>query len=269
VYPAPPRLHLPQDLGANIRWHVKVRRSGDDTPPAGRVVGPADPFDLWEGIPRPVLGSFEITVRGPLGRGLRRTIFIAEGLSAAYHPEVRPLTGAGLATGSARLTAATDATAQPAALHFGSGERANVIVYRTDAGAEQLVITPPHAAVMCSGAGATTWTTSQIHLVAEEFAKAGRLLVRFPASGRPGPVTDNGHPSHLELAVLVRGQQVQAIEPSGLQPPGLAGFELSRAADTIAAYGRAELAVGVDGMLMPVGYVRPRRLAGARALSAG
>jgi hypothetical protein len=83
VYPAPPRLHLPQDLGANIHWHAEVRRVGGGTPLAGRVVGPAGEIDIWEGIPRPVLGAFEVTVRGPLGRGLRRTIFVAEGLSVA------------------------------------------------------------------------------------------------------------------------------------------------------------------------------------------
>jgi hypothetical protein len=38
-------------------------------------------------------------------------------------------------------------------------------------------------------------------------------------------------------------------------------FELARAADTIAAYGRAELAVDMGGALMPVGHVRPRRVA--------
>jgi hypothetical protein len=59
----------------------------------------------------------------------------------------------------------------------------------------------------------------------------------------------------------VRGQQVQLIEATGQQPPGLVGFELARAAETIAAYGRAELAVDMGGVLMPVGHVRPRRVA--------
>ncbi len=207
VYPVPPRLHLPQDLGANIRWHAEVSRAGSGAPVAVHAVGPASEIDIWEGIPRPVLGAFEITVRGPLGRGLRRTVFVAEGLSVGYHPEVRPLTRAGLAAGTARLTAAAGATALPATLRFGPGERAQVVEYRTDAGPEPLVITPPHATVLCSGAGVTTWTTSQVHLVAEDFAKAGHLLVRVPAAGQPGQVAESGNPDRLELAVLVRGQQ--------------------------------------------------------------
>ncbi len=212
VYPVAPRLVLPQDLGADIRWYVQLRRVCDGTPLAVRVVGPADEIDIWEGIPHPVLGAFEVAVRGPLGRGLRRTIFVAEGLSVAYHPQVRPLTGAGLAAGTARLTPTMGATALPTALRLGPGERTHSVEYRTDAKSEPLVITPPHVAVLCSGAGVTTWTTSQIHLIAEDFANAGRLLVRVPAASQ----VDGFH-----LAILIRGQQVQTIEASGPRPPGL------------------------------------------------
>jgi hypothetical protein len=257
VYAAPPRLLLPQNLGASIRWQAEVRRVGGGAPLASRVAGPAGEIDVWEGIPRPALGAFEITVRGPLGRGLRSTVFLAEGLSVAYQPRVRPLTGAGLAAGTARLTATTGATAHPTALRFGPREHAHVAEYQTGTESAPLVVTPPHVAVLCAGAGAAAWTTAQIHLVAEDFAAAGRLLIRVP----PGHLAGNSNQSRPELAVLVRGQQVQVIEASGEQSPGLVGFELALAADTIAAYGRAELAADMGGVLMPVGHVRPRRVA--------
>jgi hypothetical protein len=272
VYAVPPRLHLPQDLGASIRWHAEVRRADGGAPLARHAVGAAAEIDIWEGIPRPVLGAFEVSVRGPLGRGLRRTVFVAEGLLVGYQPEVRPLTRAGLAAGTARLTATTGATALPTTLRFGPGERAQVVEYRTDAGPEPLVITPPHVAVLCAGAGVTTWTTSQIHLVTEDFAKFGYLLIRVPAASQDADEqeAESGHQSPLELAVLVRGQRVQVIEAAGRPASGVAGFELARAADTIAGCGRAELAVDLDGVLMPVGYVRPRRLApGVDLLASG
>jgi hypothetical protein len=266
VYPVPPRLYLPQAPGADIRWHVEVRRVGRAAPLVSRVVDPADQADIWEGVPHPVLGAFEVSVRGPLGRGLHRTVFVAEGLSVAYQPQVRLLTGAGLAAGMARLTAAAGATALPAMLRFGPAERAHVVEYRTDAESEPLVITPPNVSLLCPGAGITSWTTSLIHLVAEDFADVGRLLVRVPAPGQTGK---NSHPDKLELAVLVRGRLVQAIEASGHQSPGLMGFELARAADTVAAYRHAELALDMGSSLMPVGYVRPRRLASGADLTAG
>jgi hypothetical protein len=257
VYAVPPRLLLPQNLGATMRWQAEVGRAGGGAPLASRVAGLAGEIDIWEGIPRPALGAFEVAVRGPLGRGLRRTIFVAEGLSVTYQPRVRPLTGAGLAAGAARLTAVAGATAQPAALRFGPREHAHFIEYQADAESARLVITPPHVAVLCAGAGAGTWTTAQIHLVAEDFATAGRLLIRVP----PAQLAVQGDQGRPELAVLVRGRQAQVIEASGQQSPGLVGFELARAADTIAAYGRAELVVDMGGALMPVGHVRPRRVA--------
>ena len=51
------------------RWHAEVRRAGGGTPLVGRALDPADETDIWEGVPHPVLGAFEVTVRGPLGRG--------------------------------------------------------------------------------------------------------------------------------------------------------------------------------------------------------
>lgn len=260
VYPAPPRLRLPQDLGASIEWYAEVRRAAGGSY-ARRVTGSADDTDLWEGVPRPVLGAFDVTVRGPLGRRLRRTVFVAEGLSVGYQPRVRPLIGAGLAAGAARLTAASAATVQPAVLRFGPRESTHVIEYRTDVAAEPLIVTPPHVAAACPGAGVTSWTTSQIHLVTEDFADAGRLFIRVPPFAQPGEGAAGGDAEQPELAVLVRGERVQVIEASGPQLPGLAGFELARAAGTIAACGRAELAVVMNGMLMPVGHVRPLRSA--------
>ena len=258
VYPVPPRLRLPQAAGVEIKWYAEIRRVGTSAPLVGRAVDPDDQIDIWEGVPRPVLGAFEITVRGPLGRGLRRTVFIAEGLTVSYQPKLRLLTTFGLAGGEAKVAAAPGATAQPATLRFGPGERARPIEYRTPTESEPLVITPPHVAVLCPAAGVTTWTTSLVHLVTEDFADAGRLLIRVPAPDSAGQAGQN---SKLELAVLIRGQQVQAIPVGGQQSPGLAGFDLARAADTIAAHGHAELAVDLGNVHMPVGYVRPRRLA--------
>jgi hypothetical protein len=266
VYPAPPRLCLPQDFDTDVRWYAEVRRVGGGAPLAGRTVDPVGEADIWDGVPRPVLGAFEVTVRGPLGRGLRRTIVVAEGLSVDYQPRVRLLAAYGLAKGEARVAAAHGATAEPPTLRFGPGERDRLIEYRTPDESEPLVITPPHVAVLCPGAGITTWATSLVWLATEDFADAGRLLIRVPVPDAAGQGAKNGEP---ELAVLVRGQRVQSIPASGQPSPGLAGFDLARAADTVAAHGHAELAVDLGGVFMPVGRVRPRLLASGVELGEG
>ena len=258
VYPSPPQFRLPQVAGADINWYVEIRRADSSVPLVGRVVGPDEATEIWEGLPRPALGAFEITVRGPLGRGLRRTVFVAEGLSVDYQPKVRLLAAFGLAKGEAKVAAAHGATAEPSTLRLGPGERARLIEYRAPDESEPLVITPPHVAVLCPGAGVTTWTTSLVSLVTEDFADAGRLLIRVPA---PDSTGQGSRSDELELAVLVRGQRVQSIPVSGQGSPGLAGFDLARAANTVVAHGHAELAVDLGGVFMPIGHVRPRRLA--------
>lgn len=251
VYPVPPALLLPA-TDAEIVWPVEVRRVGDGAPLVSQRIAVACEFDIWHGVPRPVLGAFEITVRGPLGRGLRRTIFVAEGLSVSYQPQVRLLAAAGLAQGKATLSAAGGAVVYPTSLAFGPGERSRTVEFRTATESEPLLVTPPHAALLCPGAGVTTWTTALLRLVTEDFTEAGRLLVRLPEAGLD---------AQIELEIYAGGQRLQSVPASGQRSVGLAGFELERAADTIAAHGRAELVLNSGGMLMPVGYVRPRMLA--------
>lgn len=259
IYSIPPRLALPHIVGAEITWHIEIRRVGEPAPLVRRVIEADDEPGLWEGVPRPLLGAFEVTVRGPLGRGLRRSVFVAEGLSVGYTPSIRLLTGTGLAMGRASLTSAVGATVHPSTVRFGQDERAHPVEYRTADNSEPIIITAPHAAVMCAGAGARTWTTSVLDLVSEDFGNAGRLLIRIPEQCT----------GDLELTLHAGGRQLQTIPASGYQAAGMAGFDLSRATDTIAETRRAEMAISVGGTIMPVARVRPRRLATGAELQGG
>lgn len=252
VLAEPPHLQLPENTGAEVKWYAEIRRVGGGAPLFGDFVGPDDDVDIWASVPHPVLGAFEITVRGPLGRGLRRTVVVAEGLSVTYQPQVRILNAVGLENGKAMLKAAPGAVVQPATARFGSNERAHHVEYRTPDESEPLIITPPHVSLLCPGVGVTEWKTSILHLITEDFADAGRLLVRFPGQAQQG---------NLELAVHVRGRQVQTVPASGQQSAGLIGFDLARAADTIANAGSAQLTLTIGSTMMPVATVRPRRLA--------
>jgi hypothetical protein len=257
VYDRPPHLVLPGELNVPISWHIDIRPVADATRSLVSldIDGSAE-VDLGQHLPRPVVGAFDVTVRGPLARGLRRAIVLAEGLGGRYLPAVRTITLEGLKPGTAEMTAAIGATVGPRAIKFGPRELAHVIEYRTAAGAtEPFVVTPPHAEVLCSGAGMTTWTAAPARLQTEAFADAGRLLVRVPDW--------NDLP---DLEVRVSGAQVQAIPPSGQRSPGLAGYELARAADTITEHGRAELVLQFSGTPMLAGTVRPRRLASGAEL---
>ena len=103
VYPEPPRLWLPDA----VRWHVGIRPATGGICLVSREISQGGPAEIWDGVPRPILGSFGITVRGPLGRGLHRTIFVAEGAD------------------------------------FGSPDRARVVELRAGPRTAPVVVTPP------------------------------------------------------------------------------------------------------------------------------
>ena len=87
VYPEPPQLWLP-DAG---RWHVGIRPAAGGPSLVSREIHQPGPADIWDGVPRPILGAFDITARGSLGRSMRRTIFVAEDAALDLAPSHRPL----------------------------------------------------------------------------------------------------------------------------------------------------------------------------------
>jgi superfamily I DNA/RNA helicase len=250
VLPEPPELWLPDTPGTLVSWYVDVRPAAGGTPHVSKEFQQSGAVDIWEGLARPVLGAFDITVRGPLGRGMRRTIFVAEGLSVSYRPAVRALRTNGLEPGSAELRAGIGAAVSPNNVRFGVSERAHVAELRAGGETEPVVITPPHVDLLCAGAGASAWTAAPIHAATEAIGELGRILVRTPGTA----VRD-------DLQIWAGATQIQAIPASGERAPGLTGYDLTRASETVAHHGRAELFLPWGQGAMPVGFIRPRRLA--------
>jgi superfamily I DNA/RNA helicase len=258
VYTDTPPLWLPDTPGSLIQWHVDIRPAAGGASLTSREILQAGTADIWENVPRPILGSFDITVRGPLGRGMRRTIFIADGLSVSYRPAIRALRANGLEPGSAQLRASIGAAVNPDYVSFGVSDRAHVAELRAGVETEPLVITPPHVDLLCAGAGASTWTAAPIHAATEAIGDLGRLLIRAP-----------GTAVKYDLEVWAGTQRVQTIPASGERAPGLTGYDVARANETVAHHGRAELLLPWGQGAMPIGFVRPRRLATGAEVSAG
>lgn len=250
VYADPPRLWLPGTGDSAISWHVEVRPAVGGSPLVTRTFDISGEADLWENVPRPLLGTFDITVRGPLGRGMRRTIFIAEGVSVTYQPPIRALRPNGLEPATAVIHAPVGAHATPHRMTFESAERGHVADLQAGTHAEPVVLTPPHLEILCPGAGASTWTAAPVHASTEAMTDIGRLLVRTPGSS-----------VSADLEVWAGAQRIQTIPPTGQQSEGLIGYELSRAAETVAHHGRAEMYLPWGSTVMPVAFIRPRRLA--------
>ncbi|XVS65519.1 hypothetical protein ACQPYE_05510 [Actinosynnema sp. CA-299493] len=250
-----PAIWLPGREDAETKWTIELRRGGDDIPilsTSRTVTAPHSFTGLWEDLPHPVLGSFDITVRGPLGRGLNRTLFVAEGLESRFQPAVRVFEGSGLERGRAELIAPVGATAAPRVLDFASDVRAEVVEYRTPTETEPLVVTPPHLQVMHERADQSlVWSAGSLRIAADVFAdQPGVLLVRVPEAADVPP-----------LQVAVPGAVVQTVPPSGRVEAGTARYDLVRVADTVAEHHGVELVLDLGGRPVRLATVRPRRLA--------
>ncbi|WFE28352.1 hypothetical protein O7623_03825 [Solwaraspora sp. WMMD791] len=253
VYGAAPLLTLPTEAGVATEWSIRVRRPGSAELLTGTSVRITDDTvtDPWEQLPRPLVGSYEITVRGPLGRGLSRTIDLAEGLTVAGHPVWRELRPDGLAPATVRLGAAASALRVDPPLTRLDPTQTSADVQLTAAGHTTTVrVTPPHMAAQWVSAGRTTpWSLQPLRLDTETVGD-GELLVRLPAA------------VDADLVVTSGGQQRQTVASRATYGQPLARFPLAAIADTVRVCGSAQLAVRLSGQQFPVARCLPRQLAG-------
>jgi len=255
VHAEVPTIWLPGQAGAQTKWTVEIRQNGGDTAIVSdtyTIEEPQTVTALWDALPSPVLGSFDIIVRGPLGRGLTRTLYVAEGLSTRFLPPVRVFDGTHLVRGRAELTVRVGAQVEPRDLDFGQGVRASVVEYRTQTETEPLIITPPHLQVMHERVDLPlVWSAGLLRISAEVFADdPGVLLVQVPEATELPP-----------LQVVVRDRILQTVPPSGRAQAGTARYALTRIADTVAEYHGVELVLETGGVPVRLATVRPRRLA--------
>ena len=156
-----PVVVLPEAEGEAVDWRIDVLHADTGRLLAGATGRSGQRVSPLEGLPRPVLGSFLVTVRGPLGRGLRRHLTVAEGLTARYEPAFRALTPAGLEPADAVLAGPDGLDVEPEAQRLGSGEavaRGAAAHRRRRTGRHR---PPAHLAVLCTGAPSPQWRPSR------------------------------------------------------------------------------------------------------------
>ncbi|MFV2018165.1 hypothetical protein [Micromonospora sp. LOL_023] len=253
VYGTAPALFLPTEAGVATEWSIRVRRPGTAELLAVTSVRITDDTvtDPWRQLPRPLVGAYEITVRGPLGRGLSRTLDLAEGLAVAVHPVWRELQPDGLAPASVRIGAASPALRVDPQLTRLDPTQTSADVQLTAVGHTTTVrVTPAHMSAQWVSAGRTTpWSLQPLRLDTETVGD-GELLVRLPAA------------VDADLVVSSAGQHRQTLASRATYGQPLARFPLAAIADTVRVCGSAQLAVRLGGQQFPVARCLPRQLAG-------
>lgn len=251
VVAAAPRLTLPTEPGVTTVWSIRVRRAGSDQEVSETVAITGDTtVDPWQRLPRPLVGTYEVTVRGPLGRGLSRTVELAEGLNAWSDPSWRQMRPDGLEPATVRASAnRADLAVAPAAVPLGPKDTVAEVQVESPAGSAILRVTPSHMAVQrLRGDDRPGWSRQPLRLDSETVGD-GELLVRLPTA------------THAELVVKSGGRELQTVATAATYGQPLARFALAAVADTVGAHRVAQLDVRIDGQDFPVASCAPRRLA--------
>jgi hypothetical protein len=244
VYDTAPVIALPDDQPR--RWYIEVRSAQDREATPVRLSAVSGEIDPWRDMPRPVIGTFDIAVLGPLGFSFHRRVAIAEGLSVVYQPSTRLFTDGGLDPATAELSG--QAPVSDTTIAFGEDEPERVFGY----GPVRYMMTPPHISILHNdGAGRARWSSMPLRLAAGDLASgaAGSLLVRAPAG-----IT-------LPRLRAVGAGVSQDVRPQRLQHAGHAQYPLTQLTDTVASVGQLDLSLHIGGRLVPVAFIRSDDLA--------
>lgn len=246
VHTTLPTIVLPEEL-ADASWDATVHDVN------GALVGrwtsesADDASSIWSNVPRPVVGSYDVRIRGPWGRGASRSITIVEGLRVQYAPGWRAFAERGLVPSKATMSAADGVTLARTLLEFGAHEQHTYVRTGSRERYLSLVVTPPHMTVAhVTNEEASAPSIVPVKIYAEDLATGGTLVV------------DIGRDADPHLHYVTSSGSLQNIAPVAGRH-GVYRFDLTKLADTVARYPQGRLALSSDGQVA-VGVVQPRRL---------
>ena len=238
--------------GSAIEWTVTMTRSdtgeqigeikalGDDT---AKTVD-LDRFDA------PLTGTFDFTVKGPLGRGTSRRITLVRGLDIVPEIPFRPMSasGHGLVTAAVLVRSIGSAEADHVALS--ADESSKVVPIAGEADFRVVLEIPAMSVTKLSSSNPVATSHSPIAIDLEDLGTT-QLQVTF------------GSPQRALLVAMNGEKLLQTVTAAAVGSHGTATFNLAQLGETLAASSGASLFVSTDGDRIPVGRVRPRQLVDA------
>ncbi len=250
-----PRIELPADLQAN--WNVVIR----DTVSSAVLkdvhyassLGALTTVDPFHGISSPLLGKYEIQVRGPLGRGFTQHIIMAEGVTYSSDREWRLFSKKGLDTGCYKFHA-EGIEINPNVLELAPNEvRASLNLVAND---KRLVanFNPNAMAVSIAISDIPSrWSNGPVRIAVEDLPQA-RLLLRVPTSL-------TGPRPHLTLFSSSR-ELIQEISPENAGEKSLTfTYSLAEIFSTAKSAIESSLVLYVGDDPIQIAHLTPREVA--------
>nr|WP_131721717.1 hypothetical protein [Mycolicibacterium komanii]CRL70025.1 hypothetical protein CPGR_01807 [Mycolicibacterium komanii] len=245
-----PRLSIPSSM-ANSVWDVTLHDSAGEVIARTRLTGTEDPNKIWDEVPRPVVGTFAVRIRGPWGRGATRSFTVVEGVSVSFAPAWRRFVSGGLQPCIAQVRAADGINLSRRQLEFSQRDREQTLRVGLDSKFRSLVVSPPHMTVAYqTDAFTINPSVRPLTLMREDLCDSpGELILDIGASAQP------------VLHLIAGGRTLQTLQARSARA-GVYHFNLAGIVDTLRDQPQASLALSDDGELV-VATVRPRALFGS------
>ena len=247
VFAELPQVVIPTSM-ANADWDVTLHDSEGAVISRRRINGTDNPNVLWDSVPRPLVGSYSIRVRGPWGRGATRSFAIAEGLSISFTPNWRRFVTGGLQPCLAKVRVADGVELPQVQLDFGERDREHRLRASSHSKACSLVVSPPHMTVAYQSVDSSiSPSVRPLSLTSENIVEhPGELILDVGATAEP------------MLHVIARHRVVQTVA-SRLGRASVYRFDMAQIVDTLRDQPQVTLALNEDGDLA-IANVRPQTL---------
>lgn len=242
-----PHIRLPRNMQA-ADWEVTMHDGNGDVIVRHRLSGEDQPSHAWAGLPRPLVGTFTVRVRGPWGRGASRSFTLIEGLAVGFNPGWRRFVPGGLRQCLALVRVADGVEVTRSELEFDERKRDVIIRAAARSSFRSVVVTPPHMTVAYqSSHSAIGASIRPLSLVRENLQECpGELLLDVGAGAEP------------TLHVIANQQNLQTLAARGGRA-GVYRFNLAEIVDTLQSHAQVGLSLDSGGELI-IATVRPRTL---------
>ena len=258
IWAQAPELILPASGSGDavdISWMVEIASvvTGEIVSAVQYSVGGDEVIvDPWPAEREPLVGSYAIRVRGPLGRGLEKEIVLAEGFEVGASSRFRMMRTDGRGLQECELTVSSSAEGQdasPSSVTLGALQTHALVALRGAQGETLLTVRleVEHMSVSRVVDGGIPVMSTQLQSVDIEFLHRTKLSI----------VTPND--TYIDLVLRTTTGIIQTLVVKGIR--GRRSFNLAEIADSVRDAGDGELVLVINGAGIPIATCKPRRLA--------
>ncbi len=252
-----PLVHLPDNITAD--WRVQVldldtNRVIVDRPEKSHSEI-HDVVDPMSELATPIVGNFQVTVKGPLGRGAKRQFSLVEGMRVDDPHPWRHLSPGGLRAFTLQFSG-SELHFDPSEFSLGATQVIGQVKVLGRTTELELSVQPPSMAVATVlNHVVSRWSHGFVRIDAEDIGLVTLMLRTNPNEANPS------------IRAMSQEKVVQFIEPNMQDGLGYSSYSLAGLTDSLRVAGALDLIVFHDQKPIRVARIEPTRIANSAEIA--